>query len=109
MKHNNNQEILPVAKSRNASGNNARACSISYGDLIPPRSSFDKPSLCKHSVSLKIFTRRSNVKIVSRLYEKNDFLNRILRFISYPSLENEVSIAAPFDVPNAKKGNEHIL
>jgi len=30
-------------------------------------------------------------------------------FFSYPSLENELSIAAPFDVPKTKNGNEHIL
>jgi hypothetical protein len=32
-----------------------------------------------------------------------------LYFSSYPSLENELSIAAPFDVPKTKNGNEHIL
>ncbi len=58
-----------------------------------------------------IFTRRSNVKIVSRLKEIIILLIEIffVFFISYPSLENELSIATPFDVPNAKKGNEHIL
>ncbi len=73
-----NITILPVAKSLNASGKSERACSISCCDLAPPRSSFDKPSLCKHSVSLIISTRRSNVRIVSRLKEKSYLMNRNL-------------------------------
>lgn len=78
---------------------------------MPPRSSFDNPSLCKHSVSLAISTRRSNVTIVSRLIPNFiNFTYKLKSFIfSHPSLENELSIATPFDAPNAKKGNEHIL
>ena len=30
-------------------------------------------------------------------------------FSSYPSFENARSIDTPLDVPNTKKGNEHIL
>ena len=30
-------------------------------------------------------------------------------FPSYPSVENELSIETPFDVPKAKNGNKHLL
>ena len=102
------KDDLPVAKSWNASGRSARAFSISYCDFASPRSSLDRPSLCKHSVSLTIFTWRSNVTIVSRLRTQTNDIFPIIHS-SYPSFEKEFSTETPFVVPNAKNGNEHML